>query len=125
MRATLLPVEKPPAELLERLTTSDLSRPEGGTVSLVIKNHDESSRLRLKSPDGLGWHDMLPREVVKAIVTEQFVAVACVDGSLYLYSPAGRRCVSGARSSRPRADVGAADLLGRGPAQARPTRNPF
>ena len=41
--------------------------------------------------DRVLWHDFLPRPVLCATLSEHFAAVACDDGSVYLYSPSGRR----------------------------------
>ncbi|KAI8589371.1 WD40-repeat-containing domain protein [Geranomyces variabilis] len=43
-----------------------------------------------KEPETL-WIDTVPSKVLQITGTPAFVAVACVDGSVYCYSPAGRR----------------------------------
>ncbi|ADV24167.1 protein HIR1 [Cryptococcus gattii E566] len=51
---------------------------------------DEKNVLGYFTADEQRWMDYLPKAALAVTITKQFCAVACEDGSLRVYSPAGR-----------------------------------
>ena len=54
----------------------------------------EPARLAVTKRGQPIWQDFLPKSVLLMTGSEQFWAVACEDGSIYAWTPAGRRLIS-------------------------------
>jgi len=77
---------------------------EEGRVSIeteVSKTPEGVCKVSSHHGDVLAWVDYLPSEVTAVGGNSEFVAVGCIDGSLYLYSPAGRRLLPALLLSAP------------------------
>lgn len=56
--------------------------------------YKDPTRISCTSKGQLLWQDFLPKSVLIVTGNPNFFAAACEDGSLYVWSPAGRRTVS-------------------------------
>ena len=54
----------------------------------------EPVRITLTRGDQPLWQDFLPKTVLLATGNQKLWAVACEDGSVYVWTPAGRRLVN-------------------------------
>jgi protein HIRA/HIR1 len=67
--------------------------PSGGTLTGRSADR-EPVRISLSRGDQPLWQDFLPRSALLATGNTSFWSVACEDGSVYIWTPAGRRLVS-------------------------------
>lgn len=64
-------------------------------ASLLTKSHDrEPSRITVTRKGQTLWQDYLPRCVLLVTGNRHFWSAACEDGSVYVWTPAGRRLVN-------------------------------
>lgn len=61
-------------------------------ASYLTADHSE---INYRTDGKIVWLDFLPSAVLDLVITESFVAVACEDATLNVYSTAGRRWVQG------------------------------
>ncbi|CZT43123.1 related to histone transcription regulator [Rhynchosporium secalis] len=60
----------------------------------VIGQVRDPSRISASKRGAIVWHDYLPRAVILVTGNKNFWAAACEDGSIYSWSPAGRRLIN-------------------------------
>lgn len=60
----------------------------------VIGQIRDPSRISASKRGATVWHDYLPRAVILVTGNKNFWAAACEDGSIYSWSPAGRRLIN-------------------------------
>ncbi|KAK0117648.1 HIR complex subunit [Cadophora gregata] len=60
----------------------------------VIGQVRDPSRISASKRGATVWHDYLPRAVILVTGNKNFWAAACEDGSIYSWSPAGRRVIN-------------------------------
>ncbi|KAH7323667.1 TUP1-like enhancer of split-domain-containing protein [Rhexocercosporidium sp. MPI-PUGE-AT-0058] len=60
----------------------------------VIGQVRDPSRISTSKRGATMWHDYLPRAVILVTGNKNFWAAACEDGSIYSWSPAGRRLIN-------------------------------
>ncbi|ORY58430.1 WD domain-containing protein [Pseudomassariella vexata] len=90
----LRPLER--GTLLEDTTLEEASKvPEN--IVLEAKNPvsiRDPSHITASKRGGVLWQDFLPRAIVLVTGNKSFWAAACEDGSLYTWTPAGRRLIN-------------------------------
>jgi len=90
-----------PAKMIETVEASKASATDEFPV-MEVRNHTgpsrtgrlqdrEPARIIVTRKNQLLWQDFLPRAVVLVTGNSRYWAAACDDGSLYVWSPAGRR----------------------------------
>lgn len=57
-------------------------------------NHRDPSHVTVTKRGALIWHEFLPRAVILVTANKNFWAVACEDGSIHTWTPAGRRLLN-------------------------------
>ena len=57
-------------------------------------NPRDPSHVLVTKRGALVWHEFLPRAVILVTANKNFWAVACEDGSIHVWSPAGRRLLN-------------------------------
>lgn len=57
-------------------------------------NPRDPSQVLVTKRGALVWHEFLPRAVILVTANKNFWAVACEDGSIHVWSPAGRRLLN-------------------------------
>ncbi|KND00338.1 uncharacterized protein SPPG_04660 [Spizellomyces punctatus DAOM BR117] len=64
---------------------------EGDSLALECDNSRKTVKIVCTRGTEQLWADTLPKQVLLLGGSQSFIAAACIDGSLYAYSPAGRR----------------------------------